>query len=407
MNKETVGKLLILLLFSYACIGSFGFSPYFIIACLLAFYAYDTIHYRKQLEEKNQNEIKELQKEIKTTTSDAHLKHKQLLTIISNMPFPLLLLDGDGKVVLYNNEFNALRHSERDIKMDFMNNDCKEPVAQFLKDAYIFEKQLVKEISLDGRGYEAISVPVMTNKKFSGCVILFQDITIAVERENMQKQFIADASHELKTPISVIKGMAEIMNEADFDDEKTEKEFLEQIEKEANRLDIVVRDLLQLSRLSSESLVLKRKFIDFNEIVENVKHTFVHMAGQKGIEIEVDACTDEKVFVDPDLTTTMLNNLVSNAIKYSDSGIVHIKTESDEMEYRVTVKDEGVGLSKADQEKIFERFYTVDKARSRANGGSGLGLPIVKSIVEAHGGFIEVDSILGGGTTFIVHFPHP
>lgn len=406
MNKETFKKLLMMLVFSYIALGMFSFNPYLVVFLLLCYFAYDFMQGTQMLEEKSKAENKELQNEIKMTTKDAYLKQKQLMTMISNIPFPLLLLDANGKVVLYNSSFNQFRDSKEEKSIDYMNNDCHYEVSEFLKDAYIFEKQTEKMISVGDNTYEAISVPVTTKGKFSGCVILFQDITLAKERESMQKQFIADASHELKTPISVIKGMVEILNRDDFDDEKTRVEFMHQIEKESRRLEIIVRDLLQLSRLSKDNLILKRKSLDFTEIIEESKKSFQRLADEKGLHFDVDYQSHEKVFVDRDLSITLMNNLISNAIKYSDQGTIHITTKEVNDEYVIEIKDEGVGLSQEDCEKVFERFYRVDKARSRASGGSGLGLSIVKSIVDAHGGKIKVESELGKGTTFFIHYKY-
>lgn len=406
MNKETFKKLLMMLVFSYIALGMFSFNPYLVVFLLLCYFAYDFMQGTQMLEEKSKAENKELQNEIKMTTKDAYLKQKQLMTMISNIPFPLLLLDANGKVVLYNYSFNQFRDNKEEKSIDYMNNDCHYEVSEFLKDAYIFEKQTEKMISVGDKTYEAISVPVTTKGKFSGCVILFQDITLAKERESMQKQFIADASHELKTPISVIKGMVEILNRDDFDDEKTRVEFMHQIEKESRRLEIIVRDLLQLSRLSKDNLILKRKSLDFTEIIEESKKSFQRLADEKGLHFDVDYQSHEKVFVDRDLSITLMNNLISNAIKYSDQGTIHITTKEVNEEYVIEIKDEGVGLSQEDCEKVFERFYRVDKARSRASGGSGLGLSIVKSIVDAHGGKIKVESELGKGTTFFIHYKY-
>lgn len=406
MNKETFKKLLMMLVFSYIALGMFSFNPYLVVFLLLCYFAYDFMQGTQMLEEKSKAENKELQNEIKMTTKDAYLKQKQLMTMISNIPFPLLLLDANGKVVLYNSSFNQFRDNKEEKSIDYMNNDCHYEVSEFLKDAYIFEKQTEKMISVGDKTYEAISVPVTTKGKFSGCVILFQDITLAKERESMQKQFIADASHELKTPISVIKGMVEILNRDDFDDEKTRVEFMHQIEKESRRLEIIVRDLLQLSRLSKDNLILKRKSFDFTEIIEESKKSFQRLADEKGLHFDVDYQSHEKVFVDRDLSITLMNNLISNAIKYSDQGTIHITTKEVNEEYVIEIKDEGVGLSQEDCEKVFERFYRVDKARSRASGGSGLGLSIVKSIVDAHGGKIKVESELGKGTTFFIHYKY-
>lgn len=406
MNKEVAVKLLFVILFSFIGLGVFEINSYLIVVLVVMYFSYDFMQGKEQLEQRTNRETKELKNEIKTTTKDAYLKHKQLITMISNIPSPLLLMDITGKVVVYNKYFNLLRKEGRDEDIDYVNNDCKREVAEFLKDAFIFEKNIEKNIEVDERSYHAIAVPVTTQGKFSGCVILFQDITIAKEKESMQKEFIADASHELKTPISVIKGMVEILTREDFDDDKTRAEFLKQIGKETHRLEVIVRDLLQLSRLSADTIIMKRKSIDFTNIIDCCIDSFTMMASDKNIEIEKEYNSYEKVFVDWDLCTTLINNLISNAIKYSDHGPIRITTNEINNEYVVSISDHGYGMSKEDCNRIFERFYRVDKARSRRSGGSGLGLSIVKSIVDVHEGRIEVESEIEKGTTFKIYFKY-
>lgn len=406
MNKEVAVKLLFVILFSFIGLGVFEINSYLIVVLVVMYFSYDFMQGKEQLEQRTNRETKELKNEIKTTTKDAYLKHKQLITMISNIPSPLLLMDITGKVVVYNKYFNLLRKEGRDEDIDYVNNDCKREVAEFLKDAFIFEKNIEKNIEVDERSYHAIAVPVTTQGKFSGCVILFQDITVAKEKESMQKEFIADASHELKTPISVIKGMVEILTREDFDDDKTRAEFLKQIGKETHRLEVIVRDLLQLSRLSADTIIMKRKSIDFTNIIDCCIDSFTMMASDKNIEIEKEYNSYEKVFVDWDLCTTLINNLISNAIKYSDHGPIRITTNEINNEYVVSISDHGYGMSKEDCNRIFERFYRVDKARSRRSGGSGLGLSIVKSIVDVHEGRIEVESEIEKGTTFKIYFKY-
>lgn len=404
MNKETAIKYFGAIALGFSALWIFHANPYMVVVMLCCYFAYDVMQGEEQIKRRSLMETKSLKNEIKTTTKDAYLKHKQLITMVSNLPLPLILLDVRGNFVIYNNSFNELREGKEDRKLDYINNDCYKSVAEFIKDAFIFECNLGKTIEIGSKAYEAIAVPITTQGKFSGCVILFQDITIAKEKESMQKQFIADASHELKTPISVIKGMVEILSRDDFDDIDTQKEFLKQIEKETNRLEFIVKDLLQLSRLSVSTLIMNKEYLDFTNVIDHSIDSFVVLARQKGLVIEKEYHTRDKILVDRDLCTTLMNNLISNAIKYSDTGVITVSTQEENNEYIVRVKDEGVGMSKEDCEHIFERFYRVDKARSRKSGGSGLGLSIAKSIAEAHDAILEVESELQKGSTFIIHF---
>ncbi|MGX8851543.1 sensor histidine kinase [Amedibacillus sp. YH-ame10] len=346
-------------------------------------------------------EYKEMQEKIKSTSKDVHLKNKQLLTIVGSMPYPLLLLDQFGNVVM-SSSIDEISDGETFEDMNYMKNNFVDPVKEFIKDSFIMEKQVDKILRINDIEYQSISIPVTAKQHYRGCLFLFQDVSKTLEGEKMQKRFIADASHELKTPIAVIKGMVEILNRDDFDDDETRKEFLDQIESEINRLDNLVKDLLQLSRLSLSNVILKKEKVDMTKVIDKACQSLSKTADKKGLTIVKDyqyrgilTCDESKMF-------QVMINLLSNAIKYSDTGAITIKTSKENSFYTIEVKDEGHGISLEDQEKIFERFYRVDDDRSRMNGGSGLGLSIVKSAVEAHGGKILVRSQVDEGTSFIV-----
>lgn len=344
----------------------------------------------------------ELQEEIKSTAKDAHLKNKQLLTVVTSIPFPMLLVDQFGNIVMHNNIRELCEEGMQMERMTYMNNSYVHPVREFIKDAFILEKPMDKIIKINGVEYQSISIPVLAKKKYSGCLVLFQDISKTLEGEKMQKRFIADASHELKTPIAVIKGMVEILNRDDFDDEATRKEFMGQIEQEINRLDALVKDLLQLSRLSLSTVLLERKKTDFCAICERAIHSLQESAKEKNLCVTTDFQSRDLVFCDPMKMSQVVLNLLSNAIKYSDDGTIELRTRQEGSWFVFEIQDEGCGIRQQDLEKIFERFYRVDNGRSRHSGGSGLGLSIVKSIVEAHSGKIEVQSELHKGTQFTI-----
>ena len=242
----------------------------------------------------SKRENKELQEEIRTTATDAHLKNKQLLTVVSSIPYPMLLIDQFGNVVMHNTIKEICVSDKPYEKITYLHNDFVHSVSEFIKDAFILEKNMDKIISVKNIEYQAISVPVTAKGHYSGCLVLFQDISKTLEGEKMQKRFIADASHELKTPIAVLKGMIEILNREDFHDEETQKEFLKQMEVEIERLDILVKDLLQLSRLSLSTLILEREKTD-----EKAFSSLKKKAQDKNIVLTTDLKTDELLFCDP------------------------------------------------------------------------------------------------------------
>ena len=375
-------------------------NAYVMIIVMIA--AFTVLWYYLEKEEMNVKlkENIELQQEVQSTAKDAHLKNKQLLTIVGSIPFPMILIDQFGNIVMHNSLSEVSLDMAFQENMNYLNNNFVPPVQEFIKDAFILEKKIDKIIKIDGVEYQGISVPVTAKTKYSGCLVLFQDISKTLEGEKMQKRFIADASHELKTPIAVIKGMVEILNREDFDDEKTRKEFMEQIDVEINRLDILVKDLLQLSRLSMSNPILERRKTDLCLVIDKAEASLRKQADKKGLSIVKDYQNHDEVFCDPLKMQQVILNLLSNAIKYSDTGTITLRTLAEGHNFVLEVQDEGVGLLPQDQQKIFERFYRVDDDRSRKSGGSGLGLPITKGIVEAHSGKIEVISEIGKGTTF-------
>lgn len=344
----------------------------------------------------------ELQEEIKSTAKDAHLKNKQLLAIVGSIPFPMLLMDQFGDIVMHNNLSEISLDMPYQGDMSYLNNNFVRSISEFIKDAFILEKPLDKIMKVNGVEYQGLSVPVTAKKKYSGCLILFQDISKTLEGEKIQKRFIADASHELKTPIAVIKGMVEILNRDDFDDEATRIEFMKQIEVEINRLDVLVKDLLQLSRLSMSNPILERRKVNMCDIIQKCIHSLEKQANHKGLAIVCDFQSQDEVFCDPGKMQQVIVNLLSNAIKYSDTGTITLRTKNESPYYIMEVEDQGAGLNEYQLSHIFERFYRVDDDRSRKSGGSGLGLPIVKGIIDAHGGKLEVHSTPGKGTTFSI-----
>lgn len=389
----------ILLTCSYALLAYETQWNVYVILLLLAISLYIVeVVYEQQYESKKSKENKELQEEIRSKAKDAHLKNKQLLTIVSSIPFPMLLIDQFGNIVMHNNIASlCMSHLE---PLTYLDNPFVHGVREFIKDAFILERDMDKIININGVEFQAISIPVLAKSKYSGCLVLFQDISKTLEGEKMQKRFIADASHELKTPISVLKGMVEILNRDDFDDPITEKEFLSQMAKEVQRLDVLVKDLLQLSRLSLSNVILEREKCDVCALFDKACDSLWKNAQKKQLNIQKDYQTLEYAFCDPKRMLQVILNLLSNAIKYSDSGTITLRTRMETTYYILEVEDEGCGIQKKDMEKIFDRFYRVDDARSRQSGGSGLGLPIVRSIIEAHGGNIEVESTYGKGTLF-------
>jgi two-component system, OmpR family, phosphate regulon sensor histidine kinase PhoR len=344
-----------------------------------------------------------LTSQLTASTKDNILKSQQLATLITHIPSPLALVDMQGELVIINDRFKSLMIESEPV-INFQSQGLPVDVRYFIRESYLNESPNYKTIHYNGIDYQALSIPVRNINRYGGCLIILQDITRVLEGERLQKRFIADASHELKTPIASIKGMAEILNRPTFDDEATRKEFLLQISKEVNRLETVVSDLLFISKMSSNKMYLD---IQKNDITVIIRQAFDSLRSEFVKKNVVFDFKDKEVFVETDMKQMyqVFSNLLSNAIQYTDHGHVQVMIERNLENVIIRMTDTGSGITEADLPFVFERFYRSSSDRSRDSGGSGLGLAIVKSIVNAHGGQISVSSHINQGTTFIIDLP--
>jgi len=245
------------------------------------------------------------------------------------------------------------------------------------------------------------------NKRI-GSIIVLQDVTHVRHLENIRKDFVANVSHEIRTPLTAIKGFVETMlYNHDHDIAKTEK-FLGIISKHVKRLEAITEDLLSLAKIEKKDArnELRLENSKIKDIIESALQMVEEIAKKKNIDFNI-SCSDD-IFAETDipLLEQALVNLIDNAVKYSPEGEkIFIQAERMENEIMINVKDNGPGISEKHLPRLFERFYRVDKARSRSLGGTGLGLAIVKHIVQAHGGSVTADSAPGKGSTFTIHLP--
>ena len=243
--------------------------------------------------------------------------------------------------------------------------------------------------------------------RIQGVIIVFQDITKHMLLDNMRKDFVANVSHEIRTPLTTIKSYAETLMEGAAEDATLRDEFLSVINNEADRMASIVKDLLELSRFDSNRMDFEFKKADLVALVKsNVRQ---HKLSGEKINKEIDFASNidiAEVFIDPERINQVLDNIITNSFRYSgDDAKIEVEIRESKLFYMVYITDNGIGIPKDDLRQIFERFYRVDKARSRELGGTGLGLSIAREIMEAHGGRINASSELGRGTTMMLRFP--
>jgi two-component system, OmpR family, phosphate regulon sensor histidine kinase PhoR len=242
-----------------------------------------------------------------------------------------------------------------------------------------------------------------------GTLLVLHDVTQLRRLENIRKDFAANVSHEIKTPLTAIKGFVETLRDADPMDQEESRRFLAIIARHVDRLAAIIDDLMYLSRIeqSDETRELAIEPCQVRELLTNAANLCRERAEAKGIEIGVECGADLTAPIDAHLMEQAVLNLLDNAVKYTNRSPARIKLGATlvDHELHIVVSDQGIGISRKHLPRLFERFYRVDKARSRHLGGTGLGLAIVKHIAQAHGGRVTVQSELGYGSTFTLHLP--
>ncbi|MGO1259309.1 MAG: sensor histidine kinase [Brachybacterium sp.] len=238
-----------------------------------------------------------------------------------------------------------------------------------------------------------------------GALLLADDLTRAVRVEETRRDFVANVSHELKTPVGAITLLAETMEDA-AEDPDAVRRFAERMQTESRRLSHLVKEIIELSRVQGGSALPDAEPVEIDEVIEEAVALNRNFGLGSKIEVSVGGTQGLTVFGSPAMLTTALSNLISNAISYSDPHTrVGVSVRRDHGMVEISVKDQGIGISKENLERVFERFFRVDRARSRATGGSGLGLAIVKHIASDHGGEVTAWSMPGQGSTFTLRLP--
>ena len=346
----------------------------------------------------------EMADKLEFTLNEVTDKQNRLEAILQSMDSGVIAVDRNNKVLMINPYAKKIFGITKDIIGQNLIDNIRELELEHIFHQSDDDYREIKIIWPKERELRIKIADIINRSEHIGTVAVVQDITEVKRLEKMRTQFVANVSHELKTPLTSIKGFAETLKYVD--DAYTKEKFLNIINEEAERLTRLITDTLTLSHIEQHGEV-KKEDIHVNKVIEDVYNLMKNIADAKGIQLSMQEENIETLVGDADMLKQMLINLVDNAINYSESGdSVCIGMENKGDGCILWVKDTGTGITKEKIPRIFERFYRVDKARSRAKGGTGLGLAIVKHIVLSFNGKIHVESELGMGSKFIVEIPY-
>ncbi|PEK99647.1 two-component system histidine kinase PnpS [Bacillus sp. AFS017336] len=351
-----------------------------------------------------------LAKNLQEMTMQQEMQQDRLNTLIHNIGSGVVLINSRGHVNLINKTYReTFKVDSRSILGElyydaFKHKEVIEIVEEiFLKEIKV-RKQIILPLSFERKHFEIYGAPIIgINHEWKGIVLVFHDISELKKLEQVRKDFFANVSHELKTPITSIKGFTETLLDGAMESEELCKNFLSIILTESDRMQTLIQDLLDLSKIEQQNFKLDLAEVSVKQVIEDVHQMMNQKALEKNIEFKLYLNSPLVVNADALRLKQVFINLVDNAIHYTPAGgkVFVTAVEADD-HIVIKVNDTGVGIGKEEISRIFERFYRVDKARSRNSGGTGLGLAIVKHLVEAHKGKVEVESKLGHGTSFIV-----
>jgi two-component system phosphate regulon sensor histidine kinase PhoR len=353
-----------------------------------------------------------LARNLEQITELREAEQERMKTVIDNMDSGLLLIDSLGYVNLVNRAYCSIFEVEKDVPNETLYYDImpNQNVIELVEETFLTEATVRKQVSInvgiDRKHFHITCVPILGFQgKIKGIVLVFHDITELNHLEQMRKDFVANVSHELRTPVTSLKGFAETLLDGAMENEELRRKFLTIIWKESDRLQNLIQDLLDFTKMEQSNFKLNWQKVDLAGIVDDVTTLLASRSKEKEIEFNVELEGNIEIEGDAARLKQILINLINNALSYTpNGGKVCITGREDGDEVVIMVKDTGIGISEEEIPRIFERFYRVDKARSRNSGGTGLGLAIVKHLVEAHKGNIKVTSKKNEGTSFQLTF---
>lgn len=357
--------------------------------------------------------INTLTSNLEDKINEARAETEKLSLILRHMDNAVILLDRFGRVTSYNQMAHDLFSIHPEMRgqhnLQIIGNS---QLSQAVQDTIAADEarliDLKTSIQNDKRVFQVFLAPIIIEKETTGVLSVFHDITALQEIQERQAAFVANASHELSTPLTAIKGFAETLLDGALDDAELRVKFITIIQNEAERMHRLIKDLLQMAKLNSKEYQKQVMMVPtpLTLLVETVVSELSPTLKDKGHSLTVEEDSTLMVLANPDWIKQVLVNLLDNSIKYTSPGgsISLLTWQQDNLAY-IRVKDNGIGIAPKDLPLIFDRFYRVERARTRLTGGTGLGLAIVKFIVEMHGGTITADSKENAGTAFTFTLP--
>jgi two-component system phosphate regulon sensor histidine kinase PhoR len=362
----------------------------------------------RRAEQDSRDRIDELQRRFQAQTRQLHTQQEALF---NSMIEGLLLLDQNGRVQLANRAFNQLFGISTDVRGKTVlevlrQHELAELVAKVAAQKQVLGYEL-KLAGLSERWLQINAAAVFDAEgRQHGTIVVFHDLTRLKQLERTREEFVANVSHELRTPLSLIKGYVETLLDGAKDNPEVETKFLQTIQRNSERLQFLIEDLLTISELESGRIKMNLQSVRLHSLVDRVLEDFRNEAETRHVVLS-NYVPELIARADSDRLQQVLGNLIANAIKYgrSDGHVGVTGRLSDGNAIELCVQDDGPGIPSESLERVFERFYRVDKARSREQGGTGLGLSIVKHIVQSHGGKVWAKSELGKGAAFYFTLP--
>ncbi|MDN4607286.1 two-component system histidine kinase PnpS [Sporosarcina highlanderae] len=353
--------------------------------------------------------LNQIARNLQETSILRTMEKERLKTLIESMGSGLLIFGREGTVNMLNGVFEKTFGLPSDslIGKTVKEINIPDEIKNLIEDVFLTEKVTERQIRSGGAFFNGYGAPVIgRHGNWLGIIVVLHDITKLVQLEEIRKDFVANVSHELRTPITSIKGFAETLLDGAMNDPRISKDFLEIIHKESDRLKLLIDDLLELSQIERVGFQLQNRLVSISDVVNDALKIISGPLENKGMDIILQGQTGISLEADKDRLIQVMVNLLANSINYSKERTkIYVTTSETNDHVIIQVKDEGIGIEQDKLSRLFERFYRVDRARSRESGGTGLGLAIVKHLIEAHGGKVAVKSELGVGTEFTVTLP--